>query len=65
MEVDWDYRMRVAKEAFVSMMGVKCKKQETHDWYLRKQYERIRLIRQFMDEKERETKETKNVVIQQ
>ena len=50
MEIDWDYRMRVAKEAFVSMMGYKCKKQETHDWYLRKQYERIRIIRQFMDE---------------
>jgi hypothetical protein len=52
MEVDWEERMQIAKDAFVSMMGRKCKKQETHDWYLRKQWERIRIIRQFMDERD-------------
>ena len=66
MQVDWEERMRVAKEGFVSMMDTKCAKQSTHDWYLRKQYERIRIIRQFMDE-ENEKKEnmTKNVVVYQ
>jgi hypothetical protein len=50
MEVDWEERLRCAKESFVSMMSTKCTKQETHDWYLRRQYERIRLIRQLMSE---------------
>jgi hypothetical protein len=62
MEVDWEERMQCAKEAFVSMMGTKCAKQSTHDWYLKKQYERIRLIRRFMEEskigKDRENKES-------
>ena len=48
MEVDWVERMKIAKEIYVSMMGRKCIKPETHDWFLRKQYDRIRLIREYM-----------------
>lgn len=64
MEVDWEERLRCAKESFVSMMSTKCTKQETHDWYLRRQYERIRLIKHYMEkEKEKSIQKPENVVI--